>query len=362
MIPLVKVGMPDKQILMPALESILYSGHIAEGEAVYQFEEMFGEKFALPVALSMSSGTAALHASLILAGVQSGDEVITTSMTAEPTNIAILQVGAIPVFADVDVQSGNLDPESVNACITKKTKAIIVVHYAGIPARMAELAAIASKHEIPLIEDCAHALGARYAAAGIGTIGDFGIFSLQAIKHMSTVDGGILTMRDQAKIRAAKKFRWFGLEKGVPRTEVDITTLGYKYNMHNVAATMGLAQLLDIDTRVIARHKGNGQYFDREISNIPGLAVATFDEQAEPSYWLYTVLSDDSADVERRLAEIGVAASKLHRPNHLHSIFRPYAGDLQNLSKYYDRMIHIPCGWWVSNEDRERIVDALKKG
>lgn len=362
MIPLVKVGLPDRQTLMPALESILYSGHIAEGEAVYQFEKMFADKFGLPPSLAMSSGSAALHASLVLAGVHRGDEVITTSMTAEPTNTTILQVGAIPVFADVDVNSGNLDPESIKSKITDKTKAILLVHYAGMPARMAEISKIANEYGIPVIEDCAHALGAKYAGAGIGTMSDFAIFSLQAIKHMTTVDGGILTFRDQSLTRAAKKFRWFGLEKGVPRTEIDITSLGYKYNMHNVAATIGMAQLKDIDTRVVSKHIENGQYFDQVIPSIPGLSVAAFDAQAEPSYWLYTILSDDSADIERRMAEIDVTASKLHRPNHLHSIFKPFADALPNLDKYYSRMIHIPCGWWVTAEDRERIVDALKKG
>jgi perosamine synthetase len=362
MIPLVKVGLPDKQVLMPALENILYSGHIAEGDAVYEFEKMFADQFGLSLALGMSSGTAALHASLKLAGVKPGNEVITTSMTAEPTNIAILQVGGIPVFADVDVNSGNLDPSSIKSQITEKTKAILLVHYAGIPARLEEISKIANEHGIPIIEDCAHALGARYAGVGIGTMGDFAIFSLQAIKHMTTVDGGILTMRDHSLAREAKKFRWFGLEKGVPRTEVDITSVGYKYNMTNVAATIGLTQLLDIDTRVINRHKENGRYFDQAIANIPGLKVSTFDEKAEPSYWLYTILSDDSLDVERRLSEIGVTASKLHRPNHYHTIFKDIAGYLPNLDTYYRRMIHIPCGWWVSKEDRERIVDALKKG
>lgn len=362
MIPLVKVGLPDKTVLMPALEQILYSGHIAEGEAVYQFEAAFAEQFWLSQALAMSSGTAALHAALTLAGVQAGDEVITTSMTAEPTNIVILQLGAIPVFADVDVNSGNLDPESVRSCVTERTKAILLVHYAGIPVRLQEIAAIAQEHGIPVIEDCAHALGARYDGAGIGTLSEFGIYSLQAIKHMTTVDGGMLTLRDPSLVRRAKQFRWFGLEKGIPRTEVDITTVGYKYNMTNVTATIGLTQLADIHSRIIDRHKDNGRYFDAAIGAIPGLSVPTFDTQAEPSYWLYTVLSDDSDDIERRLREIGVSASKLHRPNHLHSILKPFAGELPNLERYYQRMIHVPCGWWVTVEQRERIVDALKKG
>jgi dTDP-4-amino-4,6-dideoxygalactose transaminase len=361
MIPLIKVGMPEAELLMPSLEKVLYSGMVGEGEAVYEFENQFMAKFGIKHGLAMSSGTAALHASLVLAGVNSGDEVITTSMTAEPTNIAILQVGAIPVFADVDVNSGNLSPESIESKITNKTKAIIVVHYAGIPVRLSEISAIARKHKLILIEDCAHSLGALYAGEGIGNLSDFAIYSFQAIKHMTTIDGGFLSIKDESLLRSAKKFRWFGLEKGVTRTEIDITTIGYKYNMHNVAATIGLAQLNSIDSK-LAKHKDNGKYFDHNIPKINGLTVPLFDVEAEPSYWLYTVFSDDSDDVERSLAEVGVAASKLHRPNHFHTIFKPYADELPNLNDYYRKMIHIPCGWWVRNEDRELIISTLKKG
>jgi dTDP-4-amino-4,6-dideoxygalactose transaminase len=361
MIPLVKVLMPPKERLMPALEQVLYSGFVAEGEHVYRFEEQFGEKFDLPVALGMNSGTGALHISLLMSGVQPGDEVITTSMTAEPTNTVILQCGARPVFADVDPLSGNLDPESVAGLIGPSTKAILVVHYAGFPARLDALRAIADQHGIALIEDAAHALGASYDGRGIGRIGDFCIFSLQAIKHMTTVDGGVLTMRDSSRASEARKLRWFGMAKGVPRTEVDIVTPGYKYNMHNVSAVIGLAQLEGI-APYIGRHVENGRYFDEKIGAIPGLDITRFQAHAAPSYWLYTVLSDNSADIERKMADIGVAASKLHRPNHFHSVFESARRPLPGLDTYYRRLTHIPCGWWVTDEDRERIVDALLKG
>ncbi len=361
MIPLVKVGLPPKETLMPELENVLYSGMIGEGEAVYEFERKFQKQFELKNSMAMSSGTGALHSSLILSGVKPGDEVITTSMTAEPTNIAILQVGAIPVFADVDVLSGNIDPASIERKITSKTKAILIVHYAGIPVRLNEISNISRQYNIPLIEDCAHALGAKYSGVGVGNIGDFGIFSFQAIKHMTTVDGGFLSIKDERFLRDAKKFRWFGLEKGVARTEVDITSIGYKYNMHNVAAAIGLAQL-DVISEKISKHVSNGKYFDQNIPRIPGLEVPTFDAEAEPSYWLYTVLSDDSDNIESCLKDIGVQASKLHRPNHQHSIFNQYAGDMPQLDEYYKRMIHIPCGWWVSDEIRQNIIDVLRKG
>ncbi len=361
MLPLVKVGMPPATELMPALESVLYSGHIAEGEAVYQFEAAFGARFGQPHSLAFSSGTGALHVALLLGGAGPGTEVITTSMTAEPTNVVIVHTGATPVFADVDPHSGNLCPKAVEAAVTPRTRAIVVVHYAGFPAAMDELRAVADRHGLFLIEDCAHALGSGYGDAAIGTIGDAAIYSLQAIKHMTTVDGGVLSLRDPAALDTAKELRWFGLRKGVPRTSIDVKRAGYKYNMNNVTATIGQVQLRHIDG-LIGRHIDNGRYFDREIAAIPGLAVTAFDLKASPSYWLYTVLSDDSDDVERRLAAVQVAASKLHRPNHLHTLFGQQNVALPGLESYYRRMIHIPCGWWVGDEDRARIVEALSRG
>ena len=360
-LPLVKVAMPPRERLMKVLEDVLYGGMIAEGDKVYRFESEFSQAFQLPIGLATSSGTGALHIALLLSGVMPSDEVITTSMTAEPTNTVILQCGAKPIFADVDPQTGNLDPTSVEAHVTSRTKAIVVVHYAGFPANLKELRRIADQAGIALIEDCAHALGARYHQDGIGTIGDYAIFSFQAIKHMTTVDGGILTMRDSSNVARARKLRWFGLAKGVPRTDVDIQELGFKYNMNNVAAVIGLAQLDQIAS-LISKHIENGRFYDQEISAIPGLETTRIDAGCEPSYWLYTVLSENSDAVERCLADIGVSASKLHRPNHQHSIFASMRTRMPGLEHYYRRLTHIPCGWWVSHEDRERIVDALRKG
>lgn len=361
MIPLVKVALPEKSALLPVLEEVLYSGMIAEGESVYRFEREFGQKFGLTAPLAMSSGTAALHCALTLADVGVGDEVISTPMTAEPTNTSILYCGAKVVWADIDQVSGNMDPDSVRERITSRTKAILCVHYAGYPVRLAELRKIADENGIPLIEDCAHALGARYDGKNIGTIGNYGIYSFQAIKHMTTIDGGMLALSDSQQAAAAKKFRWFGMLKGVPRTEVDITTIGYKYNMNNVTAAIGLLQLENIES-VLARHIDNGKYYDAEFASTPGVEFARCDSLAEPSYWLYTLLCDDSADLERALNSAGIAASKLHRPNNLHSIFKTSQSDLPGLDSFYNRLLHIPCGWWVTDEVRGRIVDVVKRG
>lgn len=361
MIPLIKVAMPDPKVLLPALEKVLYSGMIAEGSEVYAFENQFSRRFGLPNVLAMNSGTAALHAALTLAGVLPGDEVISTSMTAEPTNTSVLYCGAKVIWADVDPSSGNICPDSVRSLINQKTKAIICVHYAGYPARLNELRKIADEFNICLIEDCAHALGAKYDTSSVGMIGDYGIFSFQAIKHMTTVDGGMLVLKNPERLVEAKKFRWFGMLKGVPRTEIDVASVGYKYNMNNVTATIGSVQLSIIDS-VLSRYIENGKYFDMHIAKIPGLSFARSEGIAESSYWLYTLLTDRSEEVERCLNAAGVTASKLHRPNHLHSIFSSSARYLPNLESFYKRLVHLPCGWWVTDEDRQFIVETLQRG
>lgn len=361
MLPIVKVRMPPPETLMPMVEKVLYSGMVAEGEHVYEFERRFAVQFGIPQVLGFSSGTGALHVALLSCGVLPGDEVITTSMTAEPTNTTILQMGAVPVFADVDPQTGNLDPQAVEASIGPKTRAILVVHYAGYPADLAMLRAIANRYNIALIEDCAHALGAKWEDQGIGTIGDAAIFSFQAIKHMTTIEGGALVLRDPAGLRDARKLRWFGMEKGVARTEVDIERAGFKYNMNNVSGAIGLVQLEGIGA-AIDRHKDNGQFFDAELASIPGLKPAPVIAGAESSYWIYTLLVEDSDAVEHALAAVGVAAGKLHRPNHYHSVFAPYRRDMPGLESFYRRLVHIPCGWWVGDADRELIVETLRKG
>lgn len=359
-IPIVKVRMPPREQLMSELERVLYGGVIGEGEEVYLFEREFAERFGLPNALAMSSGTGALHVAFLACGVGLEDEVITTSMTAEPTNTTILQIGARPVFADVEPDTGNLDAAAVERAITPSTKAICVVHYAGYPVDLQRFRAIADAHGIALIEDCAHALGALSNGVAIGTVGDAAIFSLQAIKHMTSVDGGVLTLLDPDRLDLARRLRWFGLRKGVPRTEVDITTPGFKYNMNNVTAVIARQQLATIG-EAIARHIDNGRFYDDAFAQIRGVMPARVGAGDEPSYWLYTLLCDDAATVEKALNGAGVTASKLHRPNHLHSVFAPYAGPMPGLDSFYDRLLHLPCGWWVNDEDRERIVSIIKQ-
>ena len=362
-IPLFKVFLPPRDVLLPRLDEILYSGQISEGAPVAEFEHAFGRAVGCQNILSFYSGTAALHAALVLAGVQPGGEVITTAMTAEPTNMAILHAGGRVVWADVDPVNGNLTAASVAEKITPRTQAILVVHYGGIPAPIDAIRRAANG--IPVIEDAAHALGARYDGAPIGKHSEFVMFSLQAIKHMTTVDGGMLACNfaaDMTQLLAAgRKFRWFGIDRNAPRTEVDVASVGYKYHMNNVTATIGLVQL-DYMRQVVDRHIANGRFFDQSLSGIPGLSLCRWERHAEPSYWFYTVLVEQRDDFIRHLDAHGITASQAHKRNDWHSVFASSRCALPGLDVFYEQMVHIPCGWWVDDEQRQYIADVIRMG
>lgn len=360
-IPLFKVFMPPPEVMMPRIGEVLYSGQVSEGEPVYDFERSFSSFVQLPNLLSFYSGTAALHAALLLCGVQNGDAVITTAMTAEPTNMAIMHAGADVVWADVDPANGNITAESIASKITDKTKAIMVVHYGGIPAPMQAINELARTRGIPVVEDAAHALGARYNGKPIGAGSEYTMFSLQAIKHMTTVDGGMLACKHPEDLPKGRKLRWFGIDRQAPRTEVDVATVGFKYHMNNLNATIGLVQL-EYAAHNIARHISNGKFFDQELKGIPGLDLCTWDSKGEPSYWFYTVLAERRDDLARYLTEHGVGNSQAHKRNDLHSVFARSLCELPGLDSFYSRMLHIPCGWWVTDEDREYLLDLLRRG
>jgi len=361
MIPLVKPYFPPREELMPALEKILYSGYVAEGQPVYDFEDSFKKYIGNPYSLALHSGTDALHLSLILAGIKPDDEVISTPMTAEPTNTSIAMVGAKVVWGDVDPRNGLLDPKSVRSLITEKTKAIVLVHYAGMVCDMEEFNKISHEYGIPVIEDAAHALGSKYADKMVGNNSPYTIFSLQAIKHMTTVDGGFLCVNNEEDLNRARRLRWFGLDKKRSRLENDITEVGYKYGMNNVNATIGLVQMNHV-REVVGRYIDNGRFYDHELANVPGVTLVKYNPNTEASYWLYTMIVERREDFIKMMEANGVAASPLHHRSDTHSIFKDSRCELPGMEQWYANFVHIPCGWWVTDEDRQSIVNLIKKG
>ena len=361
MIPLVKTNIPDRQKLMPELERILYSGYVAQGEQVELFERAFEKYIGKGYSLSLNSGTAALHIALILAGIKTGDEVISTALTAEPTNVAIKMVGAKINYADVDYNTGNIDPASVESRINGATKAIMVVDYAGIPVNVPEIQRISEKYNMPVIQDAAHALGAKFNGLKTGNHFPYTIFSFQAIKHFTTIDGGILQLNSVKDYEKGKLIRWFGIDKKLSRLENNIQFQGFKYHMNNVNATIGLVQIPEIQS-VIDAHIENGKFFDKELQNIPGVELLKYYQGSEPSYWLYTMKVENRNGFIKKLSEKGVMASELHKRSDFHEFLNDFNSYLPNLDRFYDKLVHLPCGWWVKAEDREIIVKTIKEG
>ncbi len=361
MIPLVKSYIASPKEMMPAIEETLYSGYIAVGSKVDEFERKFGEYISNPYVVALNSGTAALHIALSLLNIGSGDEVISTAMTAEPTNTAIAMTGAKIVWADVDPYTGLISPNDVEGKITDRTKAIMVVHYAGMVCDMNRLNELSQKYGIPVIEDCAHALGSCYRGKRIGYNSLYSCFSFQAIKHMTTVDGGLISFSNGEEIEEAKKLRFFGLSKKVSRLDNDIKKVGFKYGMNNVNATIGLIQMKHID-EIINCHISNGKYFDNVLKNVADVSLISYYNDTQPSYWLYTMFVEHRDDFCRMMEDRGIMASPLHHRSDTHSAFKESACDLPGLDEFYAHFVHIPCGWWVGHAEREYIVDMIKKG
>lgn len=360
MIPLVKPYIAPRKELLPAIEETLYSGYIAEGEDVYNFENDLKKFIGNPSLLALNSGTAALHIALLLLNIGKGDEIISTAMTAEPTNTVIATTGAKIVWADVDEATGLLSPTSVREKITEKTKAIMLVHYAGMVCDMNKFNKISDEYHIPIIEDAAHAFCSKYNNKIIGSNSRFTCFSFQAIKQLTTVDGGLITFKEESDVDQARKLRWFGLDKHIDRLQNDITRAGYKYSMNNVTATIGRINLQHKE--ILDSYIQNGKYYDTALKNIPGVTLIPYYPNTEPSYWLYTMKVENRSDFIKMINSNNIMASPLHHRNDTHTVFKNSKATLPHLDKFYSEFVHIPCGWWLEKEQREQIVDFIKKG
>ena len=361
MIPLVKPYLPPREVLMPRLEEILYSGYIAEGQVVYDFEDDLKQFLGNPHVLAVQSGTAALHIALSLLNIGPGDEVISTPMTAEPTNTTIALTGAKVVWGDVDPKTGLLDPDSVRSKITERTRAIVLVHYAGMVCDMNRFTKLSQEYGIPVIEDAAHAFGSGYQGKVVGSCSRFTCYSFQAIKQLTTVDGGAIAFTNPEEVAPARKLRWFGLDKKVPRLENDITRAGFKYGMNNVTATIGRVQMEGY-RQILNTYLDNGTYYDQALQNVPGVTLVPYYPDTQPSYWLYTMKVEQREQFIQAMEAAGITASPLHHRSDTHSVFSASRCELPGMEEFYSHFVHIPCGWWVDQETRETIVNAIKAG
>jgi len=365
MIPLFKPEIPEATVQRVA--QTLRAGWLSEGKQVQAFEGEFGRKFGLPHALALNSGTAALHLAMLGAGVGPGDEVITTAQTFVATAMAVLYVGGTPVFADITPGGPNLAPKDLDRRITSRTKAILVVHYGGYPCDMEEINAIAARHKLKVIEDAAHALGATYHGKPVGSLGDFAIFSFQAIKQLTTGDGGMLVCRRPEDHQAAYRRRWFGIDRAnrklseLGQPEWDITEVGYKYHMNDIAAAMGLAQLEHFDAAQARRSELNRLY-RCELGAVAGLRLLHEEPDRQGACWLFTVLVERRRDFIRALQRRGVDVAVWHQRIDKNRLFGGVRADLPNQEAFDNSQVSLPLRNSLTEEEIALVLHAVRRG
>ena len=346
---------------------VLQSGWVSEGRMVKEFEAALAARLGLCNPVAVNSGTSALHLALAIAGVGPGDEVILPAQTFVATGLVILMQGATPVFADIDPLTGNISPASIAEKITPRTRAIMPVHWGGYPCDLDEINAIAEQHGLAVIEDAAHALGAIYKGRPVGAISRFTVFSFQAIKHLTTGDGGALCCTNEADARAAFARRWFGIDRANSQPSIlgervyDIGAVGYKYHMNDLAAAVGLGNLEDFPQR-LARRQQIGAYYREQLSNVPGLQLLRLDNDRTHAYWLFTILVEWREDFIRKLAEHEIPASAVHLRIDHNSVFGGIRDDLPGQAVFNERQVAIPVHEGLDAEDIERIVEVIHSG
>jgi len=355
----------------------LKSGWITTGPKTHKFEEMVRNYVGCNYTVALNSCTAGLHLSLIASGVGKGDEVITTPFTFAATANVIMHVGAKPVFVDIQKDTFNIDPLLIEKAITKKTKVIIPVHYGGHPCDMDEILKIAKKHNLIVIEDAAHAIGAKYKGKNIGTISDYTSFSFYATKNITTAEGGMVCLKDKS---AEEKMRMMSLH-GMSRDAwkryskkgywyYEVKYAGFKYNMTDIQASMGTHQLKKLDKFINKREKIS-QFYNKSFKNLPEIRVPVVRKYVKHARHLYSIMLDlDKLKIDRgqffkALDAENIGTSVHFIPVHLHPYYRDKfnfkRGDYPNSEYVFDRIISLPLHPAMTKKDKEDVVMAVKK-
>lgn len=332
-----------------AVDEVLRTRWIGQGPKVNEFEHRFSEYVGRPC-VATGSCTDALHLAYLLAGIGPGDEVIAPIFTCTATNIPLLYCGAKIRFADVAPGSLNVNRQTVYDAMTGDTKAVVVVHYGGQVAHVGPFG-------LPVIEDCAQALGASDA----GVMGDYACYSFQAVKHITTADGGMLAL-PKRKLAEAKRRRWFGIDRDAKLNGTwanDIYEIGYKYQMTDVAAAMGLAGLDALDAQVVTR-RALREAYAWGLRGVDGIRL--LDNDPGSACWLCTVLVERRDDFKRMLASRGIESDQVHYRNDRYSIFKDFRGEFPNMDAIDGRYLCLPMHMGLNAEDVQYICDAVRAG
>lgn len=363
----------------PEVSKVLNSGYIGQGEKVEQFESKLQDFFMKDYIVTLNSGTSGLHLALDLLkkssgkwpGLEDGDEVLATSLTCTASNFPILANNLNIKWVDVDPTTLNMDLDDLSRKISPKTKAIMLVHWGGYPNDLDRIKEIQNKcfelygFKPAVIEDGAHSFGSKYKGKYIGNHGNMTMYSLQAIKHITSIDGGLLLLPHQELYDRAKLLRWYGIDRNSNkkdfRCEADIQEWGFKFHMNDVCATVGMENLKHAD-EIVSKHQSNAKFYDENLQNIPGLTTLTRHEGHESAFWIYSMLVEDRDGFYKHMKDCDIVVSQVHERNDKHTCVSDYKSSLPTLDRIIGKVVSIPVGWWVTDEDRQYIVDCIKKG
>ena len=350
----------------------LKSGWLTMGPKTIEFEKLIAEYTGAKHAIAVNSCTAALHLSLIVLGIGKGDEVITTLFTFASTGNVIVHTGAKPVFVDIERETYNIDPEKIKEAITPKTKAIIPVHYAGQPCDMKAIMEIAEDYSLFVVEDAAHAIGAEYEGRRIGTFGTTTCFSFYATKNMTTGEGGAITTNDDKLGDKLRILRLHGISKDAWKRYsekgnwyYEIENCGWKYNMTDMQAALGIHQIKKLDTFIEIRRR-YAQIYNEELRKIGGLITPYEKPNVKHVYHLYPILLENYNRDEfiEKMQEKSIGCSVHFIPLHLHpfykNIFGFKKGDFTNAEWIYEREVSLPLYPKMKEEDIHGVVNTVK--
>ena len=355
----------------------LKSGWISTGPKVGRFEKLFKNYIGTKHALALNSCTAGLHLSMIVAGLQDGDEVITTPMTFGATANAIIHSRAIPVFADIDLSTMNIDPERIEEKITDKTRIILPVHFAGRPCNMKRIKEIAQKHNLIIIEDAAHALEATYHGQKIGAIGDLSVFSFYVTKNLVTGEGGMITTDNASYAEMIQTYALHGMSKGAWKRYSDegfkhyqIVYPGFKYNMMDIQAALGIHQLPQVKN-YLKRREEIWHRYDDAFKQLPLDPPQPPEENTTHARHLYTILvrleelTADRDTIQQALFNNNIGTGIHFIALHLHPYYQEQFGykrtDFPNAEFISDRTISLPLSAKLTDEDVTDVIEAVTK-
>jgi len=357
-VPIAKPIIGDEEI--ENVVEVLKSGMIAQGPKVAEFEQKFAEWVGAKYGIAVNSGTAALHTALLACGIGEGDEVITTPFTFIASGNSIVYTGAKPVFADIDLKTYTLDPDSIEDLITENTKAILPVQLYGQSANMDKINELAEKYGLIVIEDAAQAHGATCNGKKVGSMGDMACFSFYPTKNMTTSEGGIITTDDEDLAEKARIFRAHGATVRYHHDEI-----GYNFRMTDISAAIGLAQLEKID-EFNEKRIANAAYLNEGLKDVDGVVTPYCAYDSKHVYHQYTIMvekgdRDDWVDI---INDCGVGTG-IHYPIPLYNqpIYKylGFGGDCPNAELAADNVISLPVHPSLTKEDLDLVIEAVKK-